>query len=747
VWAFGITDDGFKVPLGFEEDHVDGNSTTESTELVTRLLDNLRRRHLDWRDALWVIDGAKGPHAAIVDATNGEAAIQRCLVHKIRNVIKELPPNDRKEIGSSVRGKLWRAFDQPELADAAAGLLEVASELLQRAASAEGQRQQRLLNAAQMVISNADETLKQQTLGVVTPGRNLVRYAASKKRTKSKRAAGVRRSLDALLATTNIIESVHDRVAEWTKARVSYWQGERMRSRWFVFGLASAEPGWKRLKVNRREAARLQLAILEDRNRAAGVQLQTRWSDGGLTLVGIHVAEGAEQNVMTALSDLARWADRNGRAIDISVEAFELSENIELGEIRRFAERVGFAFEDRGRRALVRSPRLHADAARVPLGSVVDQLSGAVEARSSASGAQLLIAISATAVELAVPMIDASQDQDDLDAELAQLETVVGQLRGIDGEISAWMRKHWDNAAVWLANERAVGQPDRPWRSVLGVSRWRVLGDARAEWLCGQAARAEGRMAGGGALPIVRQPLANLDDFAVRIEQAAAVLAAAHETERRRILGLTGRGAGKSAGAEDASWQTRPMERYSRALGRAAAPVAAYGAAVRPKLEGIDQESLERLRSELATFLAGRLDTASGMETVRYEARQASILDRYTVSCEQEGRYGAVAADTTTPKADRRQVADRAATSGADAAQAWAELVNVRAELARERKNARGRDAFVLRHAGIAALDEGIWLELKRRERELATADQSRSGPAEGNDLPAPDAVVVLDVG
>ena len=85
VVALGISIDGTKIPLGLVE------GSTENTTVVTDLLTNLRERGLDvTRPVLVVIDGAK-VLAAAVDAVFDRPLIQRCQLHKIRNVERRLP--------------------------------------------------------------------------------------------------------------------------------------------------------------------------------------------------------------------------------------------------------------------------------------------------------------------------------------------------------------------------------------------------------------------------------------------------------------------------------------------------------------------------------------------------------------------------------------------------------------------------------------------------------------------------------
>jgi transposase-like protein len=110
VVALAITADGTKVPVGLWE------GSTENKTVVRHLLADLVGRGLDAEDGLLVvIDGAKALSAAVTSVFGAKAAIQRCTVHKRRNVAEHLPETER----GWVDAKLVRALANP---DAAAGL-------------------------------------------------------------------------------------------------------------------------------------------------------------------------------------------------------------------------------------------------------------------------------------------------------------------------------------------------------------------------------------------------------------------------------------------------------------------------------------------------------------------------------------------------------------------------------------------------------------------------------------------------
>jgi putative transposase len=85
VVALGITIDGTKVPLALAE------GATENATVVRDLLAGLRDRGLEvTRPLLVVIDGAKALRRAVTDVFD-HPVIQRCQLHKLRNVTDRLP--------------------------------------------------------------------------------------------------------------------------------------------------------------------------------------------------------------------------------------------------------------------------------------------------------------------------------------------------------------------------------------------------------------------------------------------------------------------------------------------------------------------------------------------------------------------------------------------------------------------------------------------------------------------------------
>ena len=99
IVALGITAGGEKFPVGLWD------GATENKTVVKAMLADLVSRGLSAQDGLLVVmDGAKALSAAVNEVFGGLVAVQRCTLHKRRNVADHLP--DREKAGSSnLRGK------------------------------------------------------------------------------------------------------------------------------------------------------------------------------------------------------------------------------------------------------------------------------------------------------------------------------------------------------------------------------------------------------------------------------------------------------------------------------------------------------------------------------------------------------------------------------------------------------------------------------------------------------------------
>jgi putative transposase len=101
IVAIGITLQGQKVVLGMRQ------GATENSTLIKQMLEDFQRRGLDFHvPRLYLLDGGKGLHAAVRQVAGSCALIQRCQVHKIRNVIGHLAEGHQ----TYVRFKMRNAY-------------------------------------------------------------------------------------------------------------------------------------------------------------------------------------------------------------------------------------------------------------------------------------------------------------------------------------------------------------------------------------------------------------------------------------------------------------------------------------------------------------------------------------------------------------------------------------------------------------------------------------------------------------
>jgi len=99
VVALGVDSTGAKHVLGL------WHGSTENSTVVKALLNDLRERGLNTEAAMLVIlDGSKALHKGVKEIFGGLALIQRCRVHKMRNVLEHLPKEKRAQAAWRLRG-------------------------------------------------------------------------------------------------------------------------------------------------------------------------------------------------------------------------------------------------------------------------------------------------------------------------------------------------------------------------------------------------------------------------------------------------------------------------------------------------------------------------------------------------------------------------------------------------------------------------------------------------------------------
>jgi len=205
VGAVGIDGDGIKHPLGVME------GATENAAVVQALLDSLTERGLDPKVCrLFVVDGAKALSKAIKKTFGADTPIQRCQVHKARNITERLP----KHLHAGVRRTLRQAWELDD-ADKAERLLKNLARRLEHDAP----------GVSGSILEGLDEIL------------TVVRL---------KLPPELRRSL----ACTNIIENMNGTIRQVCR-NVKRWKNAKMALRWVGAGMMEAAKGFRRLKAHK----------------------------------------------------------------------------------------------------------------------------------------------------------------------------------------------------------------------------------------------------------------------------------------------------------------------------------------------------------------------------------------------------------------------------------------------------------------------------------------------------------------
>jgi putative transposase len=202
VVALAVKEDGTKVPVGL------WLGDTENKSVVTALLADLVDRGLRADGGLLVVvDGAKALAAAVAKVFGDDALVQRCTLHKRRNVADHLP----KDQSGWVDQRLARAFSN---SDPAAGLRQ-AKDLAR-------QLETRWPDAAASLREGLEDMFAVRRLGI---------------------DGALARSL----TNTNMIESMIS-VAKSTTRNVKRWRDGTMVKRWVAAGMLNAERSFRRLR-------------------------------------------------------------------------------------------------------------------------------------------------------------------------------------------------------------------------------------------------------------------------------------------------------------------------------------------------------------------------------------------------------------------------------------------------------------------------------------------------------------------
>jgi len=196
VCALGIDIDGKKHILGLWE------GATENASVCKGLVTNLAERGLKKDGLLVVIHGSKALRRAVA----GDVPVQRCQVHKMRNVLDHFPEEQRPW----VKRKLATAWAEPD-ANMARKALEALADSLEK----------NYPGAAASLREGLEET--------ITINRLMLTGA-------------LRRTL----RSTNPIESAVE-IARTTARRVKRWRNGNQVLRWTLAGLKEAERRFRRV--------------------------------------------------------------------------------------------------------------------------------------------------------------------------------------------------------------------------------------------------------------------------------------------------------------------------------------------------------------------------------------------------------------------------------------------------------------------------------------------------------------------
>lgn len=201
IAAVGVDAQGNKHVLGL------ASGSSENAKVVKDLLGTLADRGVDLNIArLWIIDGSKALRSAIAQRCGTDAKVQRCRIHKIRNVTGRLP----KDKARQVHWVMTQAFKL----DPVKGknkLKDLAKQL-----------QAQHPDAAASVCEGLDEMFTITELGITG-------------------------ELARCLATTNVIESPNS-VVRRVSRRVTNYKNADMALRWTAAGFLEAEKSFRKLR-------------------------------------------------------------------------------------------------------------------------------------------------------------------------------------------------------------------------------------------------------------------------------------------------------------------------------------------------------------------------------------------------------------------------------------------------------------------------------------------------------------------
>jgi len=202
VVALAITADGTKVPVGLWE------GDTENSTVVTDLLADLVARGLGCEEGvLFVLDGSKALAAGVKRVFGDRALVQRCVLHKRRNLDAYLPDAYAQRIDAQL-AKAFNDIDPKRGLRVATGIAT--------------QLEEHYPSAAASLREGLDDMFTVRRLG------------ASDRLARS-------------LSCTNAVESMISVVGRLC-GRVTNWKDPKMVRRWVGVGMLEAERSFRRIK-------------------------------------------------------------------------------------------------------------------------------------------------------------------------------------------------------------------------------------------------------------------------------------------------------------------------------------------------------------------------------------------------------------------------------------------------------------------------------------------------------------------
>jgi putative transposase len=232
VAAIGIDGEGVKHPLGLIE------GATENAAVVQALIDNLVARGLDPAlPRLFIIDGSKALSKAIRRSFGREALIQRCQIHKARNIMERLP----KPMHAAVRRVLRQAWELDDAGKAEKLICNLARRLEHDAPG-----------VSASILEGLDEILTVTRLGLP-------------------------KELRRALACTNIVENVMSTVRRVCR-NVKRWRSASMALRWTAAAMQEAAKGFRRLKAHKQLPA-LRAALEAHQTKSSNHRVLARQAD------------------------------------------------------------------------------------------------------------------------------------------------------------------------------------------------------------------------------------------------------------------------------------------------------------------------------------------------------------------------------------------------------------------------------------------------------------------------------------